>query len=192
MHCIICKGEWFVCDGTTRCPFCKASMQFFSTEREIPMNKRNRIIDFIRESLMIEDIHREPTSLEVTAHDVFFNQKRLTIDAIKDFVHIVEPGAGLRNCLGMNVRVGDHYPPPGGPNITFKLQELLDDINSDQCSPYAAHCRYETIHPMTDGNGRSGRAVWAWQHLRHGIVDPFELGFLHRFYYEALGASRSH
>jgi Fic/DOC family len=157
------------------------------------MNARTqgKIINFIRESNHIEGIHREPTAEEVTAHDILFNQKRMTLEALLNFVHIVQPGAELRNCLGMNVRVGDHYPPPGGSNISFKLQELLDDINTDQCSPYFAHCRYETIHPFMDCNGRSGRAVWAWQHLQRGMIDPFGLGFLHRFYYEALGASRT-
>ena len=40
-------------------------------------------------------------------------------------------------------------------------------------------------HPFTDGNGRSGRALWLWQMNNHA---PF--GFLHTFYYQTLENSR--
>jgi len=40
-----------------------------------------------------------------------------------------------------------------------------------------------------DGNGRTGRAIWAWQMQRLGR-DPFALPFLHRFYYQTLEAIR--
>jgi len=40
-----------------------------------------------------------------------------------------------------------------------------------------------------DGNGRSGRAIWAWQMLGDE-QDPFAIPFLHRFYYQTLDASR--
>ena len=50
-------------------------------------------------------------------------------------------------------------------------------------------CAYEMLHPFMDGNGRSGRALWAWMMLRLG-QDPFALLFLHRFYYQTLENSR--
>lgn len=45
------------------------------------------------------------------------------------------------------------------------------------------------LHPFMDGNGRTGRAVWAWAMQRDG-QDPFALSFLHRFYYQTLEYSR--
>lgn len=43
---------------------------------------------------------------------------------------------------------------------------------------------------MTDGNGRSGRALWAWMMLcrggSYGRAKVIELGFLHTFYYQTL------
>ena len=55
--------------------------------------------------------------------------------------------------------------------------------------PAEYHQRYETLHPFMDGNGRSGRALWAWQRLQRG-ESPFALGFLWAYYYETLQQSR--
>jgi hypothetical protein len=85
------------------------------------------------------------------------------------------------------VRVGNHYPPKGGEFIVGHLEDILLVANNGHASPYEVHCRYERLHPFTDGNGRSGRVLWAWQmQKQYGICK----GFLHQFYYQALDASR--
>ena len=55
-------------------------------------------------------------------------------------------------------------------------------------TPFGIHLRYETLHPFMDGNGRSGRILWAWQMLHHDIAPGIRLGFLHAFYYQTLAA----
>lgn len=60
---------------------------------------------------------------------------------------------------------------------------LLDLVNRDPRDPYKIHLLYEDLHPFTDGNGRSGRAIWLWQMERQGGT---RLSFLHWWYYATL------
>ena len=99
-----------------------------------------------------------------------------TIDMIKAL------GYGLEKEVRCNVRVGNHIPPPGGPAIFRRLDELMHVAPT--MSPHALHVLYEDLHPFTDCNGRSGRMLWAWAMENKRL--PFSLGFLHTFYYQTL------
>jgi len=143
---------------------------------------------FVRESLAIEGITRDPTPAELAVTEQFLQLRRLLLPAVVNLVNVYAPGARLRNVVGMNVMVGRHVPPRGGPHIWKQLEDLLDDIALEKHTPYSAHVAYETLHPFMDGNGRSGRAIWAWMMLRDGSDIP--LGFLHHWYYQSLAESR--
>ncbi len=143
---------------------------------------------FVAESNRIEGIHRPPNQRELVAHATFLALGEIAVKNMERFVHDVA-GQRLRRAKGANVRVGAHVPPLGGPWIERELRLLLADATAGN-SPYDVHVAYEALHPFSDGNGRSGRALWAWMMLRQGR-DPFELGFLHRWYYDSLNASRS-
>lgn len=148
------------------------------------------LYEFVVESNRIEGILREPTDAELEAHETFLALSQITVPAVADFVYACA-GASLRSQPGMDVRVGRHVPQRGGPDIPLALEGLLAEINRHVATPYEAHVRYEKLHPFMDGNGRSGRVIWAWQMARDlGGPDPFALGFLHRFYYQALDGSR--
>lgn len=146
-----------------------------------------QLLDFVAESNRIERIARAPTNREVEATCDFLALETITVNAMADLVWVYAPGASLRLRKGMDVRVGDHCPPPGGPGIGYSLENILRGARG--ANPFATHVKYETLHPFEDGNGRSGRALWAWQMQQRG--DPMlKLGFLHAWYYQSLSASR--
>ena len=135
--------------------------------------------DFVQESNRIEGIQRAPSEMEIRAHEKFLAAETLTVEVFEEFVWAVQPNAQLRRYPHLNVRVGNHIPPRGGPEIEASLNALLCCVSD----PWKTHCMYEDLHPFTDGNGRSGRVFW----LRlMGGIDAAPLGFLHHFYYQTL------
>lgn len=146
----------------------------------------DRLRAFIRESNHIEGIDRAPTVAEFVAHNSMLACETLAVDDVVGFVGAIAPGHVLRDEPGINVRVGDYIAPYGGPHIAESLAEILNDARTGD--PYLIHQRYERLHPFTDGNGRSGRAVWLWMMTRseRGYARAMALGFLHTWYYQSL------
>ena len=103
---------------------------------------------------------------------------------MKTFVMLVQPDAVIRDKSHLNVRIGNHIPPQGGSEVVADLMNILYEVNHNSEEPYDLHHDYETLHPFTDGNGRSGRALWLWQMTRGRDIP--KLGFLHTWYYQTL------
>ncbi len=153
------------------------------------MMKVWKLADFIRESNMIEGINRDPTPSELEVMEDFLTLPMVTVGCLEKLVAILQPGAVLRGKPGLDVRVGSFHPPKGGPEIKRRLADLVYWANKGndyrRQDAYDLHLQYETLHPFTDGNGRSGRALWLWM---VGGVPVAQLGFLHQFYYDTLAA----
>jgi hypothetical protein len=146
---------------------------------------------FVAESNRIEGIHRDPTKAEIVAYETIISLDVITIEDLQEFVMVCQPGAILREAVGLDVRVGSHIAPAGGPEIRERLENLL--THGLQHPPYETHHEYEYLHPFTDGNGRSGRVLWLWGMMRGSDrqrARAQSLGFLHTFYYQTLGAGR--
>ncbi len=148
------------------------------------------IKNFIVESNAIEGIYRDPTEKEILATERFLELDEITLEDLKDYVAVCQPDARLRDIKGLNVRVGAYFPPKGGPGIINHIEDILESISHNSgddiySNPFLSHIAYETLHPFTDGNGRSGRVIWLWQMLKlKKNLAP--TGFLQSWYYQSL------
>lgn len=149
----------------------------------------NLLERFVIESNAIEGILRDPTREELEASARFIDLDVVTVEALQDFVSVCQPGSKLRTGNGMDVIVVNHRPPRGGAHIRPALEDILLDAHAE-ADPHAVHVDYETLHPFTDGNGRSGRILWAWQMVNQDHYWGLRLGFLQAFYYQTLERSR--
>ena len=145
---------------------------------------------FLIESNKIEGIIKRPDVRQLQWADKFLGLDKITIPDLENIVNVFQPGATLRDKVGMDVRVGRHVPLEGGPQVRQCLNHILIDLWVDYGgTPYGLHHDYETLHPFMDGNGRSGRMLWLWQMLKLEKYSP-ALGFLRTWYYQSLDGGR--
>ena len=169
--------------------------------------------EFVAESNRIEGIDGVSPD-DMKAHEELLALRELSVKDIERFVSLVQPNAILRRPVGLNVRVGNHIAPAGGPKIEPALSDILKSANNLMDSPaklgfdisygaYVTHMDYENLHPFSDGNGRSGRAIWLWMHkgytgrgflyewnkarLECAGLDFFQM---RRMYYQSLAENR--
>ncbi len=152
------------------------------------MNKYE-IGQFLRESNEIEAIYSYPSDDQIASVEMFLNWDLLTVGIMSGLATQFQPGVLLRDRMGLDVMVGGHLPPPGGPEVRDQLEKLLHAVVEKNVTPWRAHCLYQNLHPFTDCNGRTGRLLWLWhmKQVRPGY--DYQISFLHKFYYQTLDAA---
>jgi Fic family protein len=102
---------------------------------------------------------------------------------------------------GSPLHPGDaQYVPPVAADVPALIADLVAFTDRDDLPPLAqaalAHAQFETIHPFTDGNGRTGRALLHSVLLHtgaiHRVTVPISAGLLaiREEYFAALTAYR--
>lgn len=148
---------------------------------EVTLIDYDTIWSFVAESNRIEGIERTLIR-HVDAHEAFLSEP-VTVESLCALVDVLQPDAVLRDRTDVpGVRVG----PPSGPEIVKRLEAVLRGAGD----PFVQHVAYETLHPFTDGNGRSGRALWLHRYVSVGDTVTARRGFLHSWYYHSLARSR--
>jgi len=144
------------------------------------------LIAFAKESNAIEGIYDDIMLMQYESRlRAFLELDEITVSDLCAF----NEGHGVLRTNGECVTVGNHTPPKGGQAVLYSLVDILHDVNLGELDPWFMHIEFETLHPFTDGNGRTGRAIWAWQKVNQEGRNLSNL-FLQQWYYDTLEQSR--
>ena len=135
---------------------------------------------FLLDSNKIEGIFARPTKDQIFKARAFIALPAVGVADLCNMCNAFQPGALLRTQPGMDVRIGRHKPPKGGPEIILDLQYILES----EAPPHVAHKWFEALRPFMDGNGRTGRIYWYWHMLKLG--HKTHLSFLETWYRQSL------
>lgn len=120
-------------------------------------------VRYSNENRDIEGLTADPDSVTYLRA---FVEGPLSVTTLCDYVWS-EANQKIRSEPWMNVRVASHVAPPGGERVVQELENIIASALVD--SPYETHGKFLYLHPFLDGNGRSARAILAWQALRNPV-----------------------
>ncbi|WP_152345896.1 Fic family protein [Brevibacterium sp. CFH 10365] len=127
------------------------------------------------------DVIANVRATEKSVDEISDPDRPLTVSDIEDLQHSIEPRLeiGLRteqNWVGgpgnSPLRAEFVPPPPAEvPRLVANLAEFVSRTDGNPVIRAAiAHAQFETIHPFTDGNGRTGRALVHTVLKRAGVL----------------------
>ncbi|BCD48865.1 Fic family protein [Helicobacter suis] len=98
-------------------------------------------------------------------------------DALKTMPHLIpKPIGAFRSnearIVGSSVEITlPHLISQELENLLFKYPS--NNLNLEQIALF--HARFEQIHPFSDGNGRTGRLIMAYQTIQNDLIPPLIL-----------------
>jgi len=140
------------------------------------------IREFIKESNAIEDVWTDEAIDESLEAWGYISEEVETLGLMDILIiHKVimknldpEIAGKFRSELGIDVQVGGR-PCPRYYEVGNKLSCWITSVNSkkipiwDEDMIEEMHIQFENIHPFADGNGRSGRLIYAWMREKMGL-----------------------
>lgn len=157
---------------------------------------------FLKESNAIENIHNRIIVKDVEVVIKFLNYSDLCVHDVQKLaldICSLDTTRGvvplLRSKSSMpSVIIGGYRPIPSGPEVIRVLGEILKTMNEGGYpSVMKCHISYEKLHPLMDGNGRSGRVLALWYARKYFPMEYkmiFKYGWLRSWYYWTLSESR--
>lgn len=140
-------------------------------------------VGFEGDSIRVDDIIETTNHFRCIDYIIDHAETRLTESLIKE-LHLMLK-SGTSDCRKEWFAVGDYKRFPnevGGcettapENVKSEISALLKEYNSIKEKTFDDildfHCRFESIHPFQDGNGRVGRLIMFKECLANGFV-PF-------------------
>lgn len=154
-------------------------------------------VGFEGDSIRVDDIIETTNHFRCIDYIIDHAETRLTESLIKE-LHLMLK-SGTSDCRKEWFAVGDYKRFPnevGGcettapENVKSEISALLKEYNSIKEKTFDDildfHCRFESIHPFQDGNGRVGRLIMFKECLANGFVPFIITDELKMFYYRGL------
>ena len=138
---------------------------------------------------ILRNVQAMETAIEQASQDRLFTGDDLCAIHARLMAGTSEAGTirVVQNWIGGQIRspVGADFVPPPHERVPALLNDLVAAVNDDTLPPVIqaaiVHAQLETIHPFTDGNGRTGRAlihvIWRRRGLTPAYVPPISLVF---------------
>lgn len=154
-------------------------------------------VGFEGDSIRVDDIIETTNHFRCIDYIIDHAETRLTESLIKE-LHLMLKSA-TSDSRKEWFAVGDykHFPNEVGgcettapENVKSEISALLKEYNSIKEKTFDDildfHCRFESIHPFQDGNGRVGRLIMFKECLANGFVPFIITDELKMFYYRGL------
>ena len=154
-------------------------------------------VGFEGDSIRVDDIIETTNHFRCIDYIIDHAETRLTESLIKE-LHLMLK-SGTSDSRKEWFAVGDYKRFPnevGGcettapENVKSEISALLKEYNSIKEKTFDDildfHCRFESIHPFQDGNGRVGRLIMFKECLANGFVPFIITDELKTFYYRGL------